>query len=140
MTTIAVRDGIMAADRTVQADGINVFETSKIYRVKGALIGFAGALTDALRFVLWYRDRRSKRPTFDDNGGFDAIVINPDGSMELWDQDLVPMIVESDYISIGSGNAVALGAMYQGASAEEALEAAAYFDTNTGYTIDVERL
>lgn len=49
MTTIVANRLGMAADRRISA--VPVFRTSKIFRVRGSIIGFAGNTEQGLRFI-----------------------------------------------------------------------------------------
>lgn len=66
------------------------------------------------------------------DSAFTALIIhNQTGQVyELDNGYLVP--IHADYTAIGSGALLALGAMAHGASAKEAVEAAAIHDKNTG--------
>jgi len=63
MTTVAARDGVMAADTMAFHAGKRVRST-KLFRVNGAVIGICGCWTDGKLFVDWYEDgaNRSEPP------------------------------------------------------------------------------
>jgi hypothetical protein len=63
---------------------------------------------------------------------FSALIVDRKTGVayEFDDGHLVP--VYADYTAIGSGTMLALGALAAGSSAEEAVEAAALHDKNTG--------
>ncbi len=146
MTTIAVRDGVMAGDTLSVWDRVIVGERRKIERANDALVGCAGATSDWLVFVDWYRrgaDRQSL-PYFrqysgqDDAPDFDALVLGPDG-LVYWTQHFQPAPLYCPFWAIGSGAQAALAAMHMGATAAESIAVAAKVDVFTGGTIQVEK-
>ncbi len=147
MTTIAVRDGIMAGDTRSVWNQIIVGERQKIERVNGVLIGCAGSASDWLVFVDWYRCGvdLSALPEFrqyqgqDDAPNFDVLVLGPDG-LTYWTQHFQPAPLDCPFWAIGSGAMAALAAMHMGATAAEAIAVAAKVDMFTGGTIQVEKL
>lgn len=142
MTTVAVRGGFMAADtQATDGGGIKCTKTQKIFVANDCVIGICGALFDALVFVEWFKDpKKNRKPCLSNEADFLALVLRPDRRVELWTANLVPNEVTEDYYAIGSGGAVAMGAMYCGATAEKAVEAAIKWDGNTGGTVIVAEM
>lgn len=137
MTTIAYRDGILAADTGVTAGRSRLGNVAKIARREdGALAAVCGGAAFGFAFLTWFRDR-SLSPAApppelkEDKDSMDAAAIfYPDGSIELFEpQGRFP--VEAPYFARGSGRPEALGAMHHGASAEEAIRAAMAHDDST---------
>lgn len=140
MTTIAYRDGALAADTLINSgSGGRAGFTCKIARgPKGTLGGSAGRLEDAALFRTWVeRDCTGDQPSFSD--GFDAILVRPDGWLCYVGEKgrIVPF--KAEFAAVGSGEQYAMGAMAAGASAEEAVRAAIQFDTGSGGEIVVLR-
>lgn len=129
MTTIVANRTGMAADRRVT--GVPMFRTSKIFRVRGSIIGFAGNTEQALRFIEWRRTPEAK-PTFTETADFLALELSPDGRLTYWGTEMVGIAIEDDFYAIGSGAAFALGAMAMRASPKHAIEVAARYDSSTG--------
>jgi ATP-dependent protease HslVU (ClpYQ) peptidase subunit len=129
MTTIVANRTSMAADKRVS--GVPVFRTSKIFRVRGSLIGFAGNTEQALRFIEWRRTPEAK-PTFVETADFMALELSADGRLTYWGAEMVGIPIEDDFYAIGSGASYALGAMAMRASPKHAIEVAARFDCSTG--------
>jgi len=139
MTTIAVRAGVMAADRLL--DGWQA--VGKIFRLKdGSLLGGAGNYDDILEIVAWLNagakpDARPDIPA-DVN---DLVLLDTDGAIYwLTDPFLRRVKVTEDFYAVGTGAKVALGAMDMGASAKRAVEAACRYDESTGLGVDVIRV
>ena len=146
MTTIAFRDGSIAADSLV-SDGANTSHAyaTKIRKVKGHLLGACGELTACNAFLLKYDPKAIEDERYvpihpnaghKDNDDFEGIVVTPKGKIFIVSSSGVFAPVRSfGYIAIGSGAEVALGAMYAGADARTAIKAAIKHSFGTGGTI-----
>lgn len=145
MTTIAYRDGVMAAD-TASWDSCGIFfgRSRKIYRLAdGRVLGTAGSKSMALRVVAWLNGS-ADRPTPNDErptDRFAGIIADCDGRIFYMDASLEPSeLLDCKFTAIGSGRELALGAMAMGASASDACCIAAKFDQGTRLPIDIEFL
>lgn len=137
MTTIVANRKGMAADKLVS--NVPLFKTSKIFRVKGSLIGIAGNTEQALRFVEWRRSPDAK-PTFVETASFEALELSADGKLTWWGTEMIGIAIEDDCYAIGSGAAYALGAMGMGSSLKRAIEVAARYDSATGTDVQTMSL
>lgn len=79
---------------------------------------------------------KGKSPIELEGGGANGFVISPDGYIIVWG-DHGPWRVDRPFYALGSGSTVAMGAMQQGASAVEAVEAAIALDIYSGGPIRV---
>ncbi len=134
MTTIALRNGIMAGDRLIVTGSIIDGCTTKVHRrPDGALIGYAGPLSLCTAIRDWFLTGAiEERPKFgDSDDSAEALVAYPDGRVELHDREGC-FDIEAEFYAIGSGASIALGAMAAGCGAAEAVEMAAEYDTMTG--------
>lgn len=140
MTTIAYRDGVMCSDsNTFVHDGYCRMpgKVQKIHRLDdGSLMGHAGAWRDAHALKLWLMDQKGEPP---DTKDVTALVVKPDRRVLIID-GTAQRYVEAPFYAIGSGAQTALGAMYAGADAVEAVRIAALVDCFTGGEIQVEKL
>lgn len=151
MTTIAFRAGIIAADSMVfqNAQRAN-FEVRKIRKFGQTLVSGYGVLVVVQSFIRWaetvkHWDDLRDLPDFpnndsgggiairQDNGGFLVAEFNHYGKEEYW-------ITEAGFLAWGSGANWAEGALWAGASAEEAVRAAQFYSTTSGGTIHTEQL
>lgn len=138
MTTVAYRDGIMAADSIMSCTEDGEYEwlrpTRKLFRLstgafKGGLAGTAGTNGSGLVFLKWIQDQWAgavdefSRPDLKD-GEFTCLILTPDQRLLEYDQWLEPEEITMPFHAIGTGAPIALGAMYAGASAKEAVEIA----------------
>ena len=147
MTTIAYRDGILAADscytESTESGGSRVFQCRKLYTVSGFVegsrrtffIGFAGG-AGWRRFLDWVRAGADWKnvPEFEKADDFDAIVVMQHGMVQqvyTIDKSMEAEPIVEDYHAIGSGAKCAFIAMDMGASAISAVERAAVRDPYT---------
>ncbi len=141
MTTIAYRDGIMAADSKISDRGCYVGSTQKIFRADdGTIGGMAGCLGDLGIFRDWLLSGRVGPCEFMDDSS-EALFVTPDG--RVWNAFHGGRIFEitgPSYFAAGSGFRIALGAMAAGASAAEALRICCDLDSETRTPIWVERI
>lgn len=138
MTTIAYRDGILAAD-TLITYGTTLMpcKHKKIHKLpNGSLFGFCGSieLGEIMRRSLVnvgqsdgiLEDRRDL-----DKENFEGILVSPDGQTLFFEnRSWIPL--EVPYIAMGSGKEYAYGALFLGASAKQAVKTAMALDSGTG--------
>lgn len=155
MTTIAYRNGIMAGDTAGNDGETRAMECEKVRRLKGGwVVGFAGTmclLDHIMEAVggglgraapsphlmdlseLLATEHQGDERELDDVGLLMAHKTHGVFRAELTQRgQLMCWRLGEGYHALGSGNAVALGAMHHGASAREAVEAAMDHDTATG--------
>ncbi len=137
MTTIVCNRSGMAADKRIS--GGAMFRSTKIFSINGSLIGIAGNVEQALRFVEWRRTPEQK-PIFNDSSEFQALELSPEGKLIWWGAELVGIPIEDDFYAIGSGSHLALGALSMGASLKQSILVAARWDVGTGTEIQTMAL
>jgi 20S proteasome alpha/beta subunit len=154
LTTIAFRDGVLVSDSKITGNGIFVGEYQKIFKLTveeqlswidrivfrkepeqiDYLVGAAGSVEDFNDFIecIFFGAQREKAE-------YDCSVIavscdeNDEYSIRMYDgTNLKGFEVKAKYAAIGSGSPIALGALYQGATAEEAVQAAMHHDNGSG--------
>jgi ATP-dependent protease HslVU (ClpYQ) peptidase subunit len=140
MTTIAYRDGVLAADTRVTRGGyIMPGHFCKIGRSpSGDLVGISGNCAKAdgfLRAVI----NGTADPTAPEEG-VTALVISPDGRITVHEAAGRFDITGAEFWAIGSGTSAALGALHAGASAEEAVRIAMLIDNDSGGEVNSLRL
>jgi len=102
-------------------------------RMKGAVMAETGD-SDICKQIIVQLSRSPKHREPPENASSDSatvIVMHPDGSVEEYDSTLIPYPMESEFCAWGSGHHVAMGAMAHGASAVEAIKAAAKINPGT---------
>jgi len=140
MTTVVYRDGVLAADRQVTMGVTHVGKMRKVYRrPDGALIGGRGDTSLLVKFFDWfmageqgYRPRLKSAYADGDDAETQLIIVRPNGSVELHDSLGYTPIQKGKFFAIGSGAEVAYGALEMGATAVQAVRAAAKHDIHTG--------
>ena len=130
MTTIAWRDGVIASDRQCSSGGI-ITKCRKLFKVGHYAIGTSGNLSVGMLFCQWWADGRREDCPLDESTYALVMDINT-GVCEIWEHPGVGIPIEEDFSAIGSGAAVAYGALHTGATAREAVTAAIKWDDSTG--------
>lgn len=127
MTVIVYRDGVMAADTQAEDSLQRVAGLRKVMRgPDGTLYGAAGALALCSAFLRWVDGGCSgERPLMEvGDQRASVLVVAPDGGVSIWFQESSEDFGSIEYMAIGSGSAVAFGAMFAGCNAEDAVRAA----------------
>lgn len=137
MTTVAYRDGILCADTLKTCNGLRDDYGTKIFRVGPVLIGGAGPASVCLRFRDWVADGMEGDSPFMGEDG-NGLLISESAVICFSVSGCYP--IKAPFYSLGSGYQIALGAMDQGASAEEAVRAAIRWDTSSGGDVTVLHL
>ena len=143
MTTIAYRDGILAADSWATYDegaGARKHTCVKLFRKQIAegrkkfevIIATAGESSPGLLFVDWYGTGEKPPIMLEQHGGdFSCLILTPYGLFEA-DMFCRPEQVLDPFYAVGSGAKCALAAMACGKSAIDAVRIAAKYDPYTG--------
>jgi hypothetical protein len=112
----------------------------QVQGIRDMVVGYAGCLDSGVKFLGWVKRGMGSRGKPNDlHDEFIGLVLDEDGIYEYRYQ-LVPIRVEEDCWAIGSGAQAALGAMYMGATPEEAAEVACAIDPYCSGPINVERM
>jgi hypothetical protein len=144
LTTIAYRDGVLAADSwetySSEDGGAHRHICAKLFcktitvgrKSFDVLIGTAGETSPSLLFVDWYGSGKEPPQMLCDLGGdFLCLILTPKGLFEA-DVYCRPVQVMESFYAIGSGAKAALAAMHCGKSAVDAVRIAARIDPYTG--------
>jgi hypothetical protein len=112
----------------------------QVQGIRDMVVGYAGCLDSGVKFLGWVKRGMGSRGKPNDlHDEFIGLVLDEDGIYEYRYQ-LVPIRVEEDCWAIGSGAQAALGAMFMGATPEEAAEVACAIDPYCSGPINVERM
>ncbi len=142
MTTVAYRNGVLAVDRMATFGDTVMLEANKLKLLSGdppTVIACAGNIPIIVSFYDWYESGRKElfRPDPWSNTEKDyitALVLTRDSLNFYSTNTPVPYDIDK-YFSIGSGRELALGAMWQGANAVEAVQAANEHSTYSGFGV-----
>lgn len=143
MTTIAWRDGVLAADGRVTYGGSLILTDSckKIRRLSdGSLFALCGDPVLEERLIEWLENCEEGESLPPHGKDFTAILVDPDGALSTYEGSgdrFMPMY--DGFAAFGSGMDFAYGAMEAGATAEEAVKAASRRNVSTGGDIQIER-
>jgi len=145
MTTVAIKDGIIAVDSFLWDSGADrVYgSTNKLFRSKdGWWCAGAGEASMVASFGEWFSKRSVKSITKaawkdlpDKWSGASATILSPDGRSFFYEGNNVFVGLTSPFIADGSGAQYALMAMECGLSAPGAVMMTAKFDKATGGTV-----
>jgi 20S proteasome alpha/beta subunit len=134
MTTIVCDLTKMVGDRRITIGDL-FFPATKIFKIKGEIVGAAGLDGEGAAFMEWLRKPTDTRPVLAPDS-FEAIVLRRDG-IYYYDYTCIGTKVELPFYAIGNGALGALCAMERGATPEEAVQLVAKHSHGTGSEIDV---
>ena len=130
MTTIAYRDGVMAADSGAwHGDALNPWAKKVAKGKDGVLYGLTGNAAECSAYIAWvnggYNGDEPKARSLNDgeNSSF-VVVIGKAGDLIRLRTALGDETYDAPYISIGGGSQACYGAMYAGSDAITAIQAA----------------
>lgn len=142
MTTIAYRNGIMAADTRAYSGGsVPIGQKNKIHRLDdGSLVGVSSTEPGmAEAFAAWLNDGANPEEAAfagDRLKNLSALHITPEGQVFFYCENITPSgPLYSRFFAIGSGEQYALGALSSGATAEAAVKVAGLHDVWTNQDI-----
>lgn len=156
MTTIAYKNGIMAADSMCTAESTFIGHAPKLYRLKNkAVLGAAGDMDARAVMALLEKATAYTMPArkalAETETDFSGIMAFPNGRVfhiavyqgegdkaSQWIGQAYEL--DSPFFAIGTGESFALGAMKAGRSAEEAVKIACYFDSYSAPPIQTEKV
>lgn len=149
MTTIAYRDGILAADSCETSEdedaGTCTAGCEKLFRVGPFIVALQGESTPGLVWLNWFHLEwdNAREPELqlvpqeltdrflDNKADFTAVVLTKNRGLWIYDEWGTPAQITAPYYAVGSGMKAALGAMHAGAGAVAAVEAACAHDPYT---------
>lgn len=134
MTTIAFKDGIVAADSGCCVGGTRAGTVNKLSQNKaGDIAAASGSAAYLFAFLKWFQahekgsppEARSSTDTFDR-----GVIFRKSGVIEVF-EDFGKHTLQSEFYATGSGRPEAMGAMAAGATAAQAIEIASRLDVYT---------
>lgn len=134
MTTIAYKDGILAADTQLTYGYIKGLCRKIEILSTGEVVASAGNEEDYFIWKNWWAGDKKKIPKL--HKTFELIMIDPDGRLYKYNNTCIPITIDDPVYAYGSGDALARGAMAYGLSAKEAVKFASEVDINTNNIID----
>lgn len=132
MTTIAFKDGILAADSRSTSGTMVSGSVKKIIGGDGFYTAITGDTQDKNPVFKYLKDGGEKPKIANLNG-----IVVKNGKMQLFDDKLEPYDMGCAFYALGSGRELAIGAMAAGATAEEAVKIACEYDVHTGGPVHV---
>ena len=137
MTTVAAKDGCMAAD--TQLTGEYRFRAQKIVQLQdGTLVGGAGVWHRCWAAMLWLLGgEQGDPPKLKDSC---LLVMRPDGSLWIVEDEFPAFPLLDREAAIGSGAAPAVAAMRAGMSAGEAVKHTCRIDCGSSDPVQLLKL
>lgn len=141
MTTVAWRDGVLAADTLITENDRRCGFTRKIGRIGSVMWAATGCLIHQVAFNDWMRGGMSGPvpPMKTPEGASSTVILIAGDRLLTFDEHGADHMPLPDRYAVGSGAALALGAMAAGATAEQAVAAAIEHDIYSGGPITVVR-
>ncbi len=134
MTTIAYKDGILAAD-TQLTDGNMKYLCRKIEVLTGGeVVSSAGNEDDFYIWRDWYYGDKKKAPKL--HKTFCLFMINLEGKPVRFNANCVEVPITDPLFALGSGEPMARAAMIYGLTAKQAVLFASEVDVNTNNIVD----
>ncbi len=137
MTTIAVRDGVMAADTQLSSGTIH--RAQKIFELPGGgCVGGCGTWAKAYAAISWLLSgRQGDAPEFEDA---ELVILKPDGSVWIACERFPEFPLLDDTAAVGCGAPAAMALMHAGFSAKDAVKATCKTDPGSSEPIQVYKL
>ena len=138
MTTVAAdhRSRIIVSDSKCTSGSV-WSPTTKLWRHGRDLIGVAGDMRFARRWLDWYmKGKKGPVPKLED---FEAIVLRDDGVYHIPTSGYEHR-EEQGFFAIGSGQQAAMAVLKLGLGAEKAVEIACQIDVDSGGDLQILRL
>lgn len=143
MSTVAYRDGTMAADTIMSFNSELMYGVHKVGRTKRFLFGFVGQFAGMAPLYDWlvvveqmedHPEKFYKHAEHLNMGKSEGSALIADEDGKVWQllDDGGVVRLNGAYQAVGSGDGYAHGALFCGADAHSAVEAAINFDAFTG--------
>ncbi len=133
MTTIAYKDGVIAADSQVNdGDMIAPEKCKKLHKLAdGSVYAFTGLLAHGMELLSYLTDPEGSMPCWS-GGATIGIIARPNGKVYTYEGRGPWLKVDGNIGAWGSGQPYALGALLAGADAVKAVKIAKKLDPSTG--------
>lgn len=134
MTTIAFYKGILAADTQYTAADTKTYGHKIDVLSDGRVVTSAGIEDDGLEFNLWLLGERKKFPRI--KKAFEALVLDLDGTPTIYRSSGIPIPLQEEIYTNGTGWSVARAGILCGLNAKQAVELAGEVDSMTNTLVD----
>jgi ATP-dependent protease HslVU (ClpYQ) peptidase subunit len=136
MTVVAVKDGIMAADKQTTFGSMRV-STTKIRRLADGRLAGASGITWRCKALLDWLEAGGERKDYPDPDGKECTMIVLDRQRRIWLYDgPTAFQIDAQFHAIGSGQDCALVAMHLGQGAADAVRVTSLFNVDCGLGVD----
>lgn len=143
MSIVVYRNGVMAAD--TQVGSLNSIKPARVCKLRrndrGELAGAVGDAAWSYQWLMWFNEKGEvgfyPQPKEDGCSSDVGIIVRRSGHIDVHGPRGVFSLSDVEYYAIGSGAPEAFGALFYGASAEDAVRAAITFDPHCGGDVTV---
>jgi ATP-dependent protease HslVU (ClpYQ) peptidase subunit len=138
MTTIFAdaKKGVMVCESKMTL-GSTWFSSSKVQRIGGDLVGFAGLRSEALKWLDWFSNgKRGPQPKITNS---EALILSSEGLVYI-DGSGESNPIERGFMGVGSGGPYAVAAFMAGADAKKSVEIACLIDAASGGQVHIHKL
>jgi len=149
MTTIAYRNGVVAADSQETTSDGRITQCDKLFRVKDYIIATAGDSYTGLIFLQWFKDGANREyipdlSMVDLSEDFECLVVSKDRiyTVNRFFQEYEINLRQNPFIALGWGSPYAIGAMEvsQKVTAKQAVQIACKFDCYSGGSVKTMKI
>ncbi|AXQ69584.1 peptidase HslV family [Caulobacter phage CcrSC] len=133
MTTLAYKDGVLAADTRICDGTLMLGVFTKIRRIGPVLTAGCGNAQDVAKFNAWVSSGMEGEFSM---GESECWLIAPGQPVLIYENDTF-LRIDAPFYASGTGGEIARGAMAMGADAVTAVRQAILHDSATGPPIDV---
>ncbi len=140
MTTIAYKNGVMAADTLAVKGNHKHAGAVKLFTVEKCLVGFAGDMCDIPVLLDWLEGQALEYPNLDwrtpkdfpEDMDTSVLIVSFNKGIQVLEHGGCLVPIAGDMHAIGTGSQFAIGAMAHGASAAKAVSVTSTLDAYTG--------
>jgi hypothetical protein len=141
MSVVVWRGDMLAADQQVSNSGVKQ-RTCKIEEFNGEALATTGDYSNGKILIEWYKSGALPHdfPKFDSNTYADRLIVLTPTGLRVYEGPHPITSYLDGYAAFGSGMEAALGALYVGADAVQAVRAALHHSEGCGYGVNVIKI
>lgn len=140
MTTIAYRDGVLAADTAATAGSSITGQMTKVYAGSVWIVAATGRADDVPRAFRYADASAEEGAKLEFSNDFAALLVERATGRVMQFEGEEMFEIRAPFYARGSGRDFALGAMAMGATADEAVRIACRYDCYSREPVEVVRL
>jgi len=142
MTVVVWKGNKLAADRQMTS-GDSKQEGCKLFKVQNSagnecLVSTTNNYSSGIALIEWFTlgEKVSEWPVFQSTDDWARLIVLGQQGIYFYENSPHRLVPRGDYAAWGSGRSPALGALFVGATVQQAVEASIYHDTGCGFGVD----